>query len=374
MSSLLGVISLFAFLLILSLLVFVHELGHFLLAKAFGVHVEEFGIGFPPRLIGAARDAQGKWRWFLGFNKPKPAELGGPSTIYSLNAIPLGGFVRPLGEQSASIPGGFAAAPKHARLAILAAGPVFNLIFSFLIFVLGFRLGWPDRIYVARVVEDTPAQATGLQAEDIILRAAGQDVHYPQQLRYITFDHLGQPMLLEVERQGEVIALTIIPRLEWPTGQGPMGIEMGQSLIKSYTWPQAIGRAGQEIFFEIQELVQLPSRIMREEIPPEAARPCGPVCMNDLTRAAVTTAQATNQWFPLIQFIGLISIALGTTNLLPLPALDGGRILFVLLETVRGRRFNPLREGVVHMVGMLLLLMLMVFITYQDIVNPIVPR
>ena len=88
----------------------------------------------------------------------------------------------------------------------------------------------------------------------------------------------------------------------------------------------------------------------------------------------MTTAQETNQWFPLIQFIGLISLALGTTNLLPLPALDGGRILFVLLETLRGRRFNPLREGAVHMVGMMLLLILMVFITYQDIVNPIVPR
>lgn len=374
MNSLLGVISLFAFLLILSLLVFVHELGHFLLAKAFGVHVEEFGIGFPPRLIGAVRDAQGKWHWFTGFNAPKPAELGGPSTIYSLNSIPLGGFVRPAGEHNDSLPNGFASAPKHARLAILAAGPVFNLLFSFLIFVIGFRLGWPDQIYIANVVADTPAQATGLQAEDIILRAAGQEVHYPQQLRYITFDHLGQPMVLEVERQGQVVELTIIPRLEWPAGQGPIGIEMGQSLIKSYAWPQAVGRAGQEILFEIQELVQLPGRIMREEIPPEAARPCGPVCMNDLTRAAVATAQETNQWFPLIQFIGLISIALGTTNLLPLPALDGGRILFVLLETVRGRRFNPLREGAVHMVGMVLLLVLMVFITYQDIVNPIVPR
>ena len=95
---------------------------------------------------------------------------------------------------------------------------------------------------------------------------------------------------------------------------------------------------------------------------------------SDLTHEAVVTAQAINQWFPILQLIGLVSVALATTNLLPLPALDGGRIMFVLLEAVRGRRIDPAREGMVHLVGMVMLLLLMVVITYQDIFNPIIPR
>jgi regulator of sigma E protease len=98
------------------------------------------------------------------------------------------------------------------------------------------------------------------------------------------------------------------------------------------------------------------------------------VCLNDLTRLAVNTAQETRQTFPIFQLVGVISIALGMTNLLPLPALDGGRILFVLIEAVRGRRIDPAREGMVHLVGMAMLLALMALITYQDIFNPIIPR
>jgi regulator of sigma E protease len=124
----------------------------------------------------------------------------------------------------------------------------------------------------------------------------------------------------------------------------------------------------------VGELIHLPGRILRNEESLETARPCGPVCLNDLTRLAVNTAQETRQTFPIFQLVGVISIALGMTNLLPLPALDGGRILFVLIEAVRGRRIDPAREGMVHLVGMAMLLALMALITYQDIFNPILPR
>lgn len=366
--------SFLVFVLVLSVLVFVHEFGHFITAKRLGIHIEEFGFGFPPRLIGVVRDAEGKLRLVKGQNTPKPAELGGPRTIYSINAIPLGGFVRPAGEDDPLVPGGLSSAPKRVRLAVLLAGPVFNLIFAFLIFMIGFRVGWPDRVVVNTVVPGTPAQAAGLMPEDIILSAGGQDIHYPNQLSDLTFSHLGQPLAMVIQRGSQTMSLDVTPRATWPANQGPMGIEMRPDIVTNYSWPHAALRAGQEMGYQFQVLIELPAKVISQQVPLSTVRPIGVVGLNDLTREAVTTAQAINQWFPILQLVGLVSVALATTNLLPIPALDGGRILFVLIEAVRGRRMDPAREGMVHLVGMVLLLMLMVVITYQDIFNPIIPR
>ena len=153
-----------------------------------------------------------------------------------------------------------------------------------------------------------------------------------------------------------------------------MGIEMRPDIVTNYSWPHAAVRAGQEMVYQFRVLVELPAKVLAHQVPLASVRPIGIVGLNDLTRAAVTTAAQINQWFPILQLVGLVSVALATTNLLPLPALDGGRILFVLIEAVRGRRLDPAREGMVHLVGMVMLLLLMVVITYQDIFNPIIPR
>mgnify|MGYP000983905867 CR=1 FL=1 len=369
-----GIGNILIFVAVLSILVFVHELGHFLAARLFKIHVEEFGLGFPPRAVGFVRDRDGKWRTFFGQAVPGPDVLGGPRTIYSLNWLPIGGFIRPAGEDNPQVTGGLASASKIARISVLAAGALFNLVFAFLVFTIGFRLGWPDRVLVDSVVAGAPAETSGLAAGDILFTANGADIHYPQQLTDIVYSHLGQPIDLLVERAGEPIAVTVTPRTTWPSNEGPMGIAMGRAMVTDYTWPEALSRAGREIVFQFEELIHLPGRLMRNEIPLAAARPIGFVGMNDLTRVAVETAQEINAWYPVLQLVGLISVALATTNLLPLPALDGGRIMFVLIEAVRGRRIDPAREGFVHMIGMAMLLMLMAVITYQDIVNPILPR
>jgi regulator of sigma E protease len=366
--------SFFIFMLVLSGLVFVHELGHFLTAKKLGIHIEEFGIGFPPRLLGVVRGANGKLRLVVGQKVPKPSELGGPRTIYSLNAIPLGGFVRPVGEDDPLTPGGLASAPKLHRIAVLAAGSTFNLLFAFLIFFVGFRLGWPDRVVVNRVVADSPAALGGLLPEDIVLTANDKDIHYSSQLSDVIYGNRGREVELVVQRGGERLTLGITPRTTWPENEGPMGIEMRPDIVENYSWGQAAVRATQELGYQFQVLLELPGRLLRQEIPLEAVRPIGVVGLNDLTHAAVTQARAIDQWYPVLNLIGLVSVALATTNLLPLPALDGGRILFVLIEAVRGRRVDPAREGLVHLVGMVMLLALMVVITYQDIFNPIIPR
>jgi regulator of sigma E protease len=369
-----GIGNVLFFLLLLTSLVFVHELGHFLAARFFNIHVEEFGIGFPPRAVGFVRDHEGKWRTFFGGKIPPPEELGGPRTIYSINWLPIGGFIRPAGEDNPAVPNGLANASKTARLVVLAAGSVFNLIFALLVFTVAFRLGWPDRVTVSDIVPDSPAAVSGLRQEDVFLTANGAAVHYPQQISRIVYANLGRPVEFVVERGDQSLTLRVTPRTEWPEGQGPMGIGMGRAMVTDYSWPEAIGRAAREMYFQLEEMVLLPGRLLRGEMPAEAARPIGIVGMNDLTAAAVETAREINQLFPVLQLIGLISVALGITNLLPLPALDGGRILFVLLEAVRGKRIDPAREGLVHLVGMVMLLTLMVIITYQDIVNPIIPR
>lgn len=369
-----GIGSVLIFIVVLTVLVFVHELGHFLVARYFKIHIEEFGIGFPPRAIGVVKDKDNRWRVFFGQNAPKPEELGGQRTIYSLNALPIGGFVKPAGEDNPNVPGGLASASKTARIAVLAAGSTFNLIFALLVFTIGFRLGWPDRVTLAEVRPGSPAAVAGLQKGDVVLRVDETDIHHTQQISQIVYANLGTPIEIALQRGTQELTTEVTPRTEWPEGEGPMGIAMTLTLVTDYSWPQAFARAGREIAFQFDELIRLPGRLIRSEIPLEVARPIGIVGMNDLTRVAVEVAAETNQWFPLVQLIGTISVALAITNLLPLPALDGGRILFVLIEAVRGRRIDPAREGLVHLAGMVVLLMLMVIITYQDIVNPIIPR
>jgi regulator of sigma E protease len=372
----LSVGSFFVFVVVLGVLVFVHEFGHFITSKWLGVHVEEFAFGFPPRLVGIVKDAQGKWRVFWGQKAPKPEELGGPSTIYSLNWIPVGGFVRPQGEDNPNVPGGLAAAPKKVRLIIMAAGAAFNLIFALLIFTVGFHLGWPEQVYVNAVAANSPAAAAGLQVNDVIVRANGADIHHTDELSQIIYASLGTPVTLVLQRSGQTVDATITPRTQPPAGEGPIGISMAQNLatLTSYSWPQAGVRAAEEIYYQFDQLIHLPGRLLRREVPVEIARPVGLVGMNDMTRLAVQASEQANALYPLLDLIGAISVALAITNLLPLPALDGGRIVFVLIEAVRGRRVDPAQEGMIHMAGLLALLILMAVITYQDIFFPIVPR
>jgi len=187
--------------------------------------------------------------------------------------------------------------------------------------------------------------------------------------------HLGQPIQLQVERGAERLTLTVTPRTTWPEGQGPTGIVLDRPFqVVRHSLPSAVYRAAEEMGGQFMALILFPGMILRGEISLSEARPIGPVGLNDLTYQAVDEVKRTGEGFPLIQLIGLLSVALATTNLLPLPALDGGRILFVLIEAVRGRRVDPTREAVVHGIGMILLLTLMAFITYQDIVNPVFPR
>ena len=339
--------------LFLGSLIFIHELGHFLVARATRVKVAEFGLGYPPRLL-------------------KLFHQGG--TLFSLNAIPFGGFVRLAGEDDPRVPDGFASAGRGIRAAVLLGGVAANLLTAFIVFTFGFKIGWPDRVAVASVASGSPAMAAGLQPGDIILRADTQVIHQPEDLSTLTYSSLGKPILVEVGRGSQRLDLSITPRTSWPATQGPMGIEMQAQVVNNYSWPQAVQRSGETIDQQAWLIVTLPIKLIQGQIAPDQARPVGVIGIYDLTVRTVQAAQQTDQWVILLQWAGLISTALALGNLLPIPALDGGRLLFVAIEAVRGRRVSPEREQAVHAIGFVLLVGLMLYISYLDLVHPILPR
>jgi regulator of sigma E protease len=394
---------LLAFAAVLGSLVFFHELGHFVAAVKLGVRVKEFGIGFPPRLLGTARDTSGRRRWFFGY-PPQPKKIKQPAlmvkdgkselvdgipaesasyeldpndVIYSINWLPLGGFVRPAGEDDPTVPNGLSASPKRVRFTVLAAGPAANLIIGLLVFTLGYAIGWPNyRVKIVNVVPEAPATAAGLRAGDIVLSANGEDVSFiDNDLTNVIRSNLGKPVVLVIERGGQRLNMIVTPRTEWPEGQGPTGIELGfDTQLIHYSLPLAAWHGASEVAFQIRETVMLPVRWISGQIKTDEVRFVSIVGLKDINDAAVDTARELGQWYPIIRLVGTITVALALTNLLPLPALDGGRILFVLLEALRGRRIAPEREGLVHLMGMMVLLVLMAMLILNDLRNPIIPR
>jgi regulator of sigma E protease len=345
-----------AFFVVIGPLILIHEFGHFIIAKWHGIQVEEFGIGYPPRL-------------FTLF------ERGG--TRYTINAIPLGGFVRPKGEDDPGVEGGLAAAPKRARLAVLSAGAAANLLAAYVLLVATFMLGWPVEEPGARVelVEPgSPAAEAGLQPGDIVLYADDTYIATRDVLIGYIYSHTGQPVALQVERGGQRIDATITPRRNPPEGQGPTGIQVGSMIkFRQHTLFEAMGGASGEMWTSFRFLfIELPALVIRGLIPLSIVRPVSVVGISQLGGQAIEESIQINQWWPILRLTSYISMALGLTNLLPLPALDGGRIMFVLLEAIRGRRIDPQREGLVHLVGLAVLMATMLIFVYLDIVDPLV--
>ena len=349
-------ITLVSFVLILSLIVFVHELGHFLVARRHGIVVEEFGFGYPPRLL-------------------KLGERHG--TVYSLNMIPFGGFVRLRGEDDPSQPGNFAAASKWARATTLLAGAGMNFALAIVLLTLLTMLsGVPDRsqpgAVIGGIAPGSPAEQAGLQKGDRIVAANETMVVTTVDLVTHTRAHLGQPVTYLVVRRdpttGAETTLTfvIIPRPNPPDNEGPLGIEIFTVMRPAWIWEalwSGIRTTGEVIWLTFQ----IPASLIRAGRPIQEVGLVGPVGIAAATGDVVRSATAANSVEPILWFVGLLSMAVGITNLLPIPALDGGRLLFVIAEAIRRRRIEPAREGLIHLVGFALLLLIMGVVTANEI-------
>ena len=343
------------FVLVIGTLILGHELGHFLAARARGVRVEEFGVGFPPRLATLFT-------------------AGG--TRYTLNAIPLGGFVRPAGDDDPSVPGGLAGSSKLTRTLVLLAGPTANVLLALLAFVAAYKFAAPDfnRTTINGIAASSPAESAGLLTGDLIVSIDGLPVTGYATLQEAVAERLGQTVRLEVVRGGQTLVVELVPRAEPPEGQGPIGILTGNPRLQT-TWRESIVYGAQSIAFQVNELIHLPSRLLRQEIAPDQARLSGLKGMYDMLAWAGEIDRSAERPFLTLNLVGVISLGLALANLLPIPALDGGRLLFVLFEAVARRRISPRYEGLAHAIGFALLLALMLYVNLQDFLNPIsLPR
>ncbi len=354
------------FFLVLAGSIFIHELGHFIAARMAKIEVEEFGFGLPPKALTLF-----KWQ----------------GTEFTLNWIPLGGFVRPKGENDPNVPDGLSAANPWKRLGVLFAGPIMNLLTAIIVFAIIVSLSGvaiPGVVNIADIQPESPASEAGFAAGDIILAVNGTQVSQIAQARGIILDNLGQPVSILIERNGQqqtIVATPLSTRVK--ENQGALGIILDAprrpaTLVESLT--------GGVVLTGMQAvtILSIPVMLIQGAIAPGEARMVGLVGMFDMfsqaverdteTRQQVETASAgspapspTNYTLSLI---AMLSVSLGVFNLLPIPALDGGRILFTLPEILFRRRIPYRFENVVNGVAFLLLIGLMIFVNLMDVLNP----
>ncbi|MBI4059638.1 RIP metalloprotease RseP [Candidatus Giovannonibacteria bacterium] len=349
------------FLIILLVLVLAHEFGHFLTAKLAGVKVDEFAFGFPPRIAS--------------FRKGE--------TRYSFNLLPVGGFVKIRGEEGdgAEDPGSFASQNFFTKVFIIAAGVIFNLILAYFLISGGFMLGTPiplgdedvnqeAQIRITEVQRNSPAEAAGLETGDRILElsfdAERLAVAKIAGIQQFISRHKGQQLAVTLERRGKVIRVEARPRLETEPGEGALGIAMMRFGVEKSSFVQALGKG----FSSTREMTFLTARGLWEFFADIFSRRAsfesvsGPVgiisIVGDFSRFGLVF---------LIQLTALLSINLALINLIPFPGLDGGRIFFVIMEKVKGSPFNWKVSRAIHAAGFLLLILLMIIVTYHDILK-----
>jgi len=366
------------FLIILSVLVFVHELGHFVVARRNGMRVDEFGFGFPPRLGGIVKDAKtGKWKFVWGGKLERSK-----NTIYSINWIPLGGFVKIKGEDGSGRDeeDSFASKSAWARIKVLAAGVTMNFALAWVIFAIVFMIGAPkavedeDRtgenpsVKIGRVAENSPAAAMGLQIGDEITKLSGNALTVPnidkvsEVQKFIT-QNKGQEVTVTVLRGKELLDVQGMPRKEYPENEGSLGVELVRTAIVKYpiheaVWQGLVGTYNLTIMILVAFGGMIKSLVATGTAPADIA---GPVGIAYLTKQVADLGLVY-----VLQFAAVLSVNLGIINILPIPALDGGRIFFVLAEIIKGSPISKKFEQTTHAIGFSLLMLLMVVITFHD--------
>ncbi|MFC1629787.1 RIP metalloprotease [Patescibacteria group bacterium] len=344
----------------LVVLLIIHELGHFVLAKKFGVKVEEFGLGYPPRLFGK--------------------KIG--ETLYSLNLLPFGAFVKIYGEEERSDDSrSFNTKPIWQRALIISGGVMSFWIASAIILSFVMMLGAPvaiddeeihnlkdPKVQIISVSSDSPAGIAEIRAGDVIKQIIINDqeltINKVKEVQEITDSHKGEEIILTIERGPEVFDVTLVPRISPPAGEGAMGIGLTRTATKFYPWYKAPVEGILETFnltlAITKGLAGMAGSIISGKGMPSGVQIAGPIGIFGLF---TQMAQLGFSYF--LRFIAVISIYLAVFNILPIPALDGGKLLFLLIEKIKGSPVNEKLEQSIHLSFFVLLILLMVFVTIK---------
>ncbi len=381
-------LSIIIFILIISFLVLSHEFGHFVLAKLSGVGVDEFGLGYPPRILGFYKEG-GKRRWVFGSKSPKTE-----STIYSINLIPIGGFNRIRGEEvreenDLKDERSFNSKPLPVRALILSGGILAGLFVSVVIFYfilassqftsyegLIFNYKFPfgsqrNLPMITGILDGSPAQKAGLVPNEIVLSAGGRELRGLDQFIKIVRENGGRKLLLTVKnlKTKKTMVVSVVPQPKLLKGVTGIGVGLQEVAEVSYkSFPEKVFSG----FLQSANLFHysmagfyylLKLSLTRHSISPVARGTGSIVAVFAITKLAIQEVG----WVGIFNLTALLSLALAFTNLLPLPALDGGRLVFIGYESVFKKRVSPAIENRINAVGFLILILLNFLVIYKDI-------
>ncbi len=354
------------FILTFGLIVLVHEIGHFVMAKRAGVRVDEFGIGLPPRLFSIKRG----------------------ETIYSINLLPIGGFVKIHGEEGKQKRDqdqgrAFYSCSAWTRAKILLAGVTMNFLLAALLLGIGHWIGLPSiiegeasgqlqdtKVQITQVLAKSPAEETGIKVGDEIkeLKITGKSLAITTvgEVQDFVDAHQGEKITILIQRGDQKLEKELVPRSDPPENEGPMGIALARTAIVSYPWYQAIPRGISSAVNLTWLIIATFGLILWELITTGKliVEVAGPVGIFDLTN------QATQLGFIyILQFAAILNINLAIINALPFPALDGGRLLFLAIEKIKGSPVSQKIERYSHLIGFAILIALMIAVTWRDIIR-----
>lgn len=357
------IIFIFIFILIIGLLIFVHELGHFIMAKRTGVAVEEFGLGFPPKIFSVKKG----------------------ETIYSINLLPLGGFVKLYGEDgdNKENKNSFASKSVWQRSRIILAGVIMNLILGIILLAIGYILGLPtaveksmstSKVQIIAINPSSPAEFIGLKIGDTIRELQAHPafggtkftITDVEEFQKNIDQYKGSEVQLVIERGDSFLTFSLTPRQSPPSGEGPIGIGLANIAIVAYPWYEAIIRAvilvGTLVIAIFSALGSLLVGLVRSgQVVADIAGPVGIFTL---------TEQFSKLGFIyLLQLTALLTVNLAVINILPFPALDGGRLFFLLIEKIKKSPINQNTEKIINSLGFVFLILLMVIITFRDIIR-----
>lgn len=361
------------FLVILSILVFVHEFGHFFVAKRTGMKVMEFGFGFPPRLFGIQK-VNGKWKVVWG-NKDEHTE----DTVYSVNAIPLGGFVKIMGEDNDTYndPKSFVNKPFWQRFLALAAGVIMNVILAWVLFSIGYLYGLPvavgdrasipnngkftqEQVAIIEVMPGSPAERDGLMASDIITSVDGQVFTDISPLQEYIIANKGKTFDFAIQRVNEPMTIQVASDENPAPDKGAVGISMALYGKLQFPFATSFLEGANTTYYQFSAIINGLYNLFTSGAGLQSLG--GPVKIAQLTGQVADLGLIA-----LLQFSAFLSLNLAILNSIPLPALDGGRMLFLIIEKIRGKRNNQKIEQYANAIGFMFLLLLMLVITVRDV-------